>query len=426
MNKILLKNGHIFSPEDGIDEVLDLLIVGEEIEKIGKNLKVEGAKEIDLGGLTVFPGFIDLHAHLREPGYEYKEDIESGSKAAVAGGFTTVLAMPNTSPPIDSPERVEYILKRASQVGLARIYPIGAITKNRAGEDLADLRMMAEMGAVAFSDDGDWVRNSSVMRRALEYAQDFLIISHAEDKTLSPKGIMHESPLSYELGIKGIPRESEEIAVARDVLLARLTGGRLHIAHVSSKFSIKMIEMAKEAGLRVTAEVTPHHLIFTEEVMRTYDPIYKVNPPLRSEEDRKALIGALKSGIIDCIATDHAPHATFEKELDLNQAPFGILELEVAFSSLYTKLVKEGELDLGTLVAAMSTKPAQIFGFDGMGRIKEGFLADLSIWNLNEKWMVTKDSLHSKSSNTPFLGKELYAKIKYTIVGGKLIDVSNL
>ncbi len=424
MDKILIKNGHVFSPSNGIDEKLDILIVGDRIGKIGKNISDNEAKVIDASGLTIFPGFIDLHAHLREPGFEYKEDITSGSKAAVAGGYTTVLAMPNTNPPIDSPEAVEYILKRSDEVGLARILPIGTITKGRAGEELADLRLMAEFGAVAFSDDGDWVANSSVMRRALEYVPDFPIVSHAEDKTLSLKGVMNESPLSYKLGIKGIPSEAEEIAIARDVLLAKLTNGRLHIAHVSSRGSVEIVAQAKSKNLRVTAEVTPHHLLFTEEELKTYDPIFKVNPPLRTEVDRKALIEALKDGIIDCIATDHAPHASFEKEFDLNQAPFGILELEVAFSSLYTHLVLKNELDLATLVMAMTYKPAKIFGFERMGEIREGYLADLSIWNLNEKWTV-KD-LKSKSKNTPFWGKELQGKIKYTIVGGKFIDVDDL
>lgn len=424
MDKILIKNGHVFSPSNNIDEKLDIIIVGDKIVKIGKNISDNETKVIDASGLTVFPGFIDLHAHLREPGFEYKEDITSGSKAAVAGGFTTVLVMPNTNPPIDSPEAVDYILKRSNEVNLARIYPIGAITKGRSGEELADLKLMAEMGAVAFSDDGDWVANSSVMRRALEYASDVPIISHAEDKTLSLKGIMNESSLSYELGIKGIPSEAEEIAIARDVLLAKLTRGRLHVAHISSKGSIEIIAQAKSRNLRVTAEVTPHHLLFTEEELKSYDPIFKVNPPLRTEEDREALLEALKNGIIDCVATDHAPHASFEKEFDLNQAPFGILELEVAFSSLYTHLVLKNELDLGTLVTAMSYKPATIFGFNGMGEIREGFLADMSIWDLNEKWVV-KD-LKSKSKNTPFWGKELYGKIKYTIVGGKLINVEGL
>jgi len=424
MDKILIKNGHVYSPSNKIDGKYDILIVDEKIEKISESISDKEAKIIDATGLTIFPGFIDLHAHLREPGFEYKEDIESGSKAAVAGGFTTVLAMPNTNPAIDTPEAVEYIVKRSNEVGLARILPIGAITKNRAGEELADLRLMAESGAVAFSDDGDWVANSSVMRRALEYVPDTPIVSHAEDKTLSLKGIMNESPLSYKLGIKGIPSEAEEIAIARDVLLAKLTGGRLHIAHVSSKLSIEIISQAKSKNLRVTAEVTPHHLLFTEEALKTYNPIFKVNPPLRSDNDRKALIEALKTGVIDCIATDHAPHASFEKEFDLNQAPFGILELEVAFSSLYTHLVLKNDLDLATLVTSMSYKPARIFGLEKMGEIREGFQADLSIWDLKKKWIV-KD-LKSKSRNTPFLGKELYGKIKFTIVGGKLIDVEEL
>ena len=424
MNKMILKNGHIFSPADNLDGRFDILIVDGKIAEVSPRIELEGAKVLDLGGYTVFPGFIDLHAHFREPGFEYKEDIGSGSRAAVAGGYTTVLVMPNTEPPVDSPEMVEYILKRAKEVGLANIYPVGAITKGRAGSELADLKLMKEMGAVGFSDDGDWVSNSAVMRRALEYEGP--IITHAEDKTLSPGGIMNESRLSYELGIKGIPPQAEEIAVSRDILLAELTGGRLHIAHISSRGSLFFLEYAKKKNLRVTAEVTPHHLIFNEEVMRSYDPVFKVNPPLRTEEDREALISALKEGLIDAIATDHAPHASFEKEFDLNQAPFGILGLETAFSSLYTKLVKTGELSLETVILALTAKPAEIFGFSGKGRIKKGYDADLCIWKLDEKWKVTKDNLHSKSSNTPFLGEELYAKIKYTIVGGKVIDPEKL
>ncbi len=421
MNKLILKNGHVFSPADGLDGRYDILIVDGKISKISEKIDLDGVQIVNLDGYTVFPGFIDLHAHFREPGFEYKEDIESGSRAAVAGGFTTVLVMPNTDPPVDSAEMVDYVLRRAGEVGLINIRPVGAITRGRAGKELADLKLMKEAGAVAFSDDGDWVSNSSVMRRALEYEGP--IITHAEDKTLSPGGIMNESSLSYELGIKGIPHQTEEIAVARDILLAELTGGRLHIAHVSSNGSLFFIEYARTRGLNVTAEVTPHHLLFNEEVMRSYDPAYKVNPPLRTEEDRRALIRALKTGLIDVIATDHAPHASFEKEFDLNQAPFGILGLETAFPSLYTQLVMKGELDLGTLVRALSTRPAEIFGFTGKGRIKEGYDADLCVWDLTGKWMVTRDALHSKSSNTPFLGSELTGKLKYTIVGGKVIEL---
>jgi len=295
MNRILIKNGHIVDPGSGKDGVLDILVEDGKIREVNRNLKVENARVIDCTGKYVFPGFIDMHTHLREPGEEYKEDISTGSNAALHGGFTTVLAMPNTKPPIDSRGLVEFVIRRSKEEKKSEVFPVGAITKGREGRELAEIGDMREGGAIAFSDDGDWVKNSSIMRRALEYSKIFhtVIISHAEDPDLSRLGVANESALSYKLGLRGKPKESEYIAIFRDIALSRLTGGRLHIAHVSTKESAQLIKMAKEEGLPVTTEVTPHHLIFTEENLETFDPVYKVNPPLRKNEDREFLIESL-------------------------------------------------------------------------------------------------------------------------------------
>ncbi len=424
MNRILIKNGHIVDPGSGKDGVLDILVEDGKIREVNRNLKVENARVIDCTGKYVFPGFIDMHTHLREPGEEYKEDISTGSNAALHGGFTTVLAMPNTKPPIDSRGLVEFVIRRSKEEKKSEVFPVGAITKGREGRELAEIGDMREGGAIAFSDDGDWVKNSSIMRRALEYSKIFhtVIISHAEDPDLSRLGVANESALSYKLGLRGKPKESEYIAIFRDIALSRLTGGRLHIAHVSTKESAQLIKMAKEEGLPVTAEVTPHHLIFTEENLETFDPVYKVNPPLRKNEDREFLIEALKEGVIDVIATDHAPHASFEKEDEFLAAPFGMIWLDFAFSALYTFLIQKNKLDLKTVIQSLTTGPSKILGLNDRGSLEKGKRADIVIFDPEKDIEITRNFLKSKAKNTPLFGKKLKGKVIITIKEGEVFE----
>jgi len=424
MNRILIKNGHIVDPGSGKDGVLDILVEDGKIREVNRNLKVENARVIDCTGKYVFPGFIDMHTHLREPGEEYKEDISTGSNAALHGGFTTVLAMPNTKPPIDSRGLVEFVIRRSKEEKKSEVFPVGAITKGREGRELAEIGDMREGGAIAFSDDGDWVKNSSIMRRALEYSKIFhtVIISHAEDPDLSRLGVANESALSYKLGLRGKPKESEYIAIFRDIALSRLTGGRLHIAHVSTKESAQLIKMAKEEGLPVTTEVTPHHLIFTEENLETFDPVYKVNPPLRKNEDREFLIEALKEGVIDVIATDHAPHASFEKEDEFLAAPFGMIWLDFAFSALYTFLIQKNKLDLKTVIQSLTTGPSKILGLNDRGSLEKGKRADIVIFDPEKDIEITRNFLKSKAKNTPLFGNKLKGKVIITIKEGEVFE----
>jgi len=424
MNRILIKNGHIVDPGSGKDGVLDILVEDGKIREVNRNLKVENAKVIDCTGKYVFPGFIDMHTHLREPGEEYKEDISTGSNAALHGGFTTVLAMPNTKPPIDSRGLVEFVIRRSREEKKSEVFPVGAITKGREGRELAEIGDMKEGGAIAFSDDGDWVKNSSIMRRALEYSKIFhtIIISHAEEPDLSRLGVANESALSYKLGLRGKPKESEYIAIFRDIALSRLTGGRLHIAHVSTKESAQLIKMAKEEGLPVTAEVTPHHLIFTEENLEIFDPVYKVNPPLRKNEDREFLIEALKEGVIDVIATDHAPHASFEKEDEFLAAPFGMIWLDFAFSALYTFLIQKNKLDLKMVIQSLTTGPSKILGLNDRGSLEKGKRADIVIFDPGKDIEITRNFLKSKAKNTPLFGKKLKGKVIITIKEGEIFE----
>jgi len=423
--KFLIRGGRVFDPGENLDDVLDIKIEDGFIKEIGKDLGADDSEIIDARGHYIFPGFIDLHAHLREPGEEYKEDLESGARAAIYGGFTTVCIMPNTKPPIDNPEIVASLIDKAKNLGLAKILPIGTITKNRGGEILSEMVHMAKRGAVGFSDDGDWVSDSGVMRRALEYTKLTRrpIITHAEDRTLSRTGSVNEGKVSYTMGTRGIPPESEYIAIFRDISLAKLTRGRLHLAHLSTRESVELLRRAKLDGLWVTGEVTPHHLLFTEEKLLGFDTNYKTKPPLRSEEDRKALLKGLKEGFIDAIATDHAPHAAFEKEVEFETAPFGIIGLQTAFSSLYTLLVLNGELDLRTLILRLTSGPASVMGFTDTGKIKRGFRADLAIFDLEATWKVTKKSLKSRSKNTPLLGMILKGVPKIVFVEGKKFEL---
>jgi len=381
----------------------------------------DGVPRLDAGGMVCAPGLVDLHVHFREPGQEEKETVLTGSRAAAAGGFTTVVTMPNTSPPVDDSVAVRYIIDRGLEAGICRVLPSGAISVGQQGEVLAELGDMVSAGAVAFTDDGRPVMHGSLMRYALQLAHSLgvPVISHAEDITISGNGVMHSGYWSAKLGLSGIPRAAEDSMVYRDVELSRATGGHLHIAHVSTRGAVDVIRRAKEDGLNVTAEVTPHHLALDHSRCRDFSPLFKMNPPLREEADIEAVTQALADGVIDCIATDHAPHTAMEKELMFDQAPFGVIGLDTALAVGITYLVKGGKIDLGRLVATMSEQPASIFGLDG-GKLEEGGRADFILFDPDEEWRVTPDALHSRSKNSAFLGETLSGRVKATFLRGRL------
>lgn len=433
MSRILIKKGHIVDPSQRLDGVGDILIEDGKIKEIGdlgsdsgkqKNnrSKSPDLRVIDATGLYVFPGLVDMHVHLREPGYEYKETIKTGTLAAVRGGFTSVCCMPNTKPVNDNETVTEFILRKAYAEGACYVYPIGAITKGQKGEELAEMGMMFEAGCVAFSDDGMPVMNSLVMRRALEYSKLFgvPIISHAEDRTLSSGGVMNEGELSLSLGLRGIPAEAEVIMIKRDIELARLTGGRLHIAHVSTAGGVEAVREAKKAGIPVTAETCPHYFILTEDAVNGYNTNAKVNPPLRSLRDVEAIKEGLADGTIDVIATDHAPHHSDEKLCEFDRAAPGISGLETALS-LSLRLVDEGVLSLAEMVKKMSLSPAEILGLS-RGTLKTGSDADLTIVDLNKEFRVEPESFVSKGKNTPFEGFILKGVPIFTICKGSVYE----
>jgi dihydroorotase len=417
----LLRGGRVVDPasESMVEE--DVLVSDGLIEAIGSGLEASGGvPEIDLAGRLVCPGLIDIHAHLREPGREDKETIESGTKAAVRGGYTAVACMPNTEPAIDSQETVSFVLEKAARCGSCRVLPVAAITVGRKGERLTEMFELAETGAVAFSDDGDPVPSAAVMRRALEYASmiGLPVIEHCEDKSLVGKGVMHEGAASTRLGLRGIPSASEEVMVARDIKLAELTGGRLHLTHLSSAGSVAMVREAKSRGIRVTADVTPHHLALTDEAVAGYGTSFKVNPPLRSEEDRAALIEGLCDGTIDCVGTDHAPHTEIEKDAEFDVAPFGATGLETAVGVLFTHCVLPGHMSAAQLVARLTSRPAAALGLSDCGELRVGRRADITVIDPERVWTVDAADFASMSTNSPFVGRELTGAAALTIVGG--------
>lgn len=422
---LLIKGGRIVDPATGIDRVADLLVKNglvEGISRPGERMDSKAQEVISAQGKAVVPGLIDIHTHLREPGREDEETILSGSQAAVAGGFAAVACMANTYPPIDSQEGVRFVLERAKQAK-CRIYPIAAVTKGLKGEELAEVADLVKSGTVAISDDGNPIARSQIMRRALEYSKifDIPIISHCEDKDLSSEGVINESYTSTLLGLGGIPSVSEEIMVARDIHLAQFTQGRLHIAHLSTAGSLSLVREAKRKGIRVTAEVTPHHLILSDELIRqSFDPNLKMNPPLREKKDIKALREGLVDGTIDCIVTDHAPHSPEEKDVEFDAAPFGIIGLETSLGLILTELYHKGVLGLKDIISLMSTNPAQILGPKG-GSLKVGDPADITIIDLEREWKVKPSQFKSKSRNTPFGGWILKGKAIATIVGGGIV-----
>ena len=420
---LLIRNGRVIDPAGSIDAVQDVLLEGDRIERIGRALAApEDTPVLDATGKIVCPGFIDLHVHLREPGQEYKETVATGTRAAAAGGFTAVCAMANTHPVNDNRAVTDYIRAKADTEGLVRVYPIGAVTRNLGGEELAELAELAEAGCVAFSDDGKCVMNTALYRRAMEYTLPFAtpLISHAEDHQLSRGAAMNEGVVSTELGVPGAPAAAEDVMVARDILLAELTGAHVHIAHVSTAGAVRLVRDAKARGVRVTAEVTPHHLLLTEEAVRTFDANTKMNPPLRTKRDAEALVEGLIDGTIDCIATDHAPHATSEKEGEFDRAAFGIVGLETAVGLLMDRLVTPGTLPLATLVARLSRDPARLLHLPG-GSLAAGAPADLTLLDPEARWTVDPARFASKSRNTPFAGWTVTGRPWKTIVGGRIV-----
>ncbi|HEU6453000.1 MAG TPA: dihydroorotase [Gemmatimonadaceae bacterium] len=420
---ILLSGGRVIDPSVGRDETADVLLRGGKVEAIGRSLGTpDGAEVIDCSGFFVTPGFIDVHCHLREPGREDVETVATGACAAAAGGFTAVCAMPNTEPVTDNQAAVGFIIRQGLRAEAARVYPIGAISVGQRGEALAEFGEMVGAGAVAVSDDGKPVVSAHLMRTALEYAQafDIPVIDHCEEPTLARGGSMNEGMMSARLGLRGIPSEAEEIMVIRDILLARRTGGHVHLAHMSTAGSVELIRWGKERGINVTAEVTPHHLTLTEAAVGDYDTSAKMNPPLRTEADVEALREALRDGTIDLVATDHAPHHYDAKEREFADAPFGIVGLETALALVVTELVEKGIIDFPTLVDRMSTRPARLFHLDG-GTLAEGSVADVTVFDPAREWVVDPARFLSKGRNTPYAGDRVRGRAVYTIVGGRVV-----
>src|SRR6202140_3276816 len=406
MRKLIIRNGRVIDPASRLDAIRDVLVEDGRIAVIGEKLHVTGAEKFDATGLIVAPGFIDMHVHLREPGFEYAETIESGARAAAAGGFTSICPMPNTSPVNDNVTVTSYIIDRAERHAVVNVFPIGAITKNSAGEELAAIGSMVQAGIVAISDDGRPVMNARVMRRAIETARSFGIpvIDHCEDLHLSSGGDMHEGVESVRLGLRGIPAASEDVMVARDILLAELTGARFHVAHISSRHSVEMVAFAKARGLAVTAEVTPHHLTLADRAMPPYDSNYKMKPPLRSGCDVNSVVQGVVSGAIDAIATDHAPHPGSEKMQEFEQCPFGILGLETALGVALETLLHPGKIGLPRLVELFTSNPARILGIN-RGTLAAGAPADVTIFSIERAWTYDVNKSFSRSRNSPFDGK---------------------
>ncbi len=423
VNSVLIYNGRIVDPGQGIDRTGSLLIAEDKISWWGDGFK-PGYDVLHAGGLIVCPGFIDLHCHLRQPGFEDKETIATGTLAAARGGFTTIACMPNTNPPLDNPATIGYVKSVAAKEGRISVLPIGCISRGRKGEELVKMEELAAAGVIAFSDDGSPVMDSHLMRRAMEYSRalGLSVIDHCEDIALTRDGQMNEGVTSTRLGLKGMPAAAEEIILYRDLALAQLTGAHLHVAHVSTGGSVELIRRAKERGVKVTAEVTPHHLTLTEAAVIGDNTNAKVNPPLRTEKDVQALIQGLKDKVIDIIATDHAPHSETDKRCDFTRAAFGISGFETALGSLM-KLVHDGQLTLFSLIARLTCEPARIIGdrYGGLGTLAIGAPADITIFDPNKEWVVDTSVFASKGKNTPLAGTVLKGKVMATISQGKLV-----
>lgn len=412
----IIKGGYVIDPKNNIYGVFDIFIQDGKIREIAPEIKKDGVEEIDASGKYVCPGFIDMHVHLREPGREDEETIESGTRSASHGGFTSILCMPNTQPPIDNEGLVEFVYKQAKEKGVVNVYCAGCITKGREGKELTEMAFLKKAGAIAVTDDGNPVSDSHLMRRALEYSYmcGLRVVSHSEDLTLSSGGQMNEGYMSTVLGLKGIPREAEEIMVYRDIALSRLTGVPIHITHISTKGSVELIRKAKTEGIHVTCDTAPHYFTLTDESLMGYDTNFKVNPPLRTKEDVDAIIEGIRDGTIDAIATDHAPHTDYEKEMEFNDAPSGMIGLETAIG-LSLKV-----FDIKTVVTKFTIGPSNILGIP-KGTLSIGADADITILDIDKEWVVDKDRFFSKSRNTPFNGWRLKGSVEMTIVSGKVV-----
>lgn len=423
--RTIFRGAHVCDPSQGIDRVTDVVVEEGKVLAVADDstpFDVGSCEVIDCRGLLLTPGLIDLHVHLREPGYEYKEDVQSGTAAAVAGGFSAVCCMPNTDPPLDEPSVIRGLLKRAEEVGLARVYPVAAVTKGLREEGLSEMAALQEAGAVAVTDDAYPLQSAEVLRRAMEYAAQLglTLMTHCEDKSLTRDGCMNEGVTSTVMGLRGMPPVAEEIQVMRNCLMSLYTGCRLHILHVSTAGSVRILRWAKAQGVPVTAETCPHYFALTDEACLGYNTHAKMNPPLRTQADCDAIVEGLLDGTIDAIATDHAPHASHEKAQEFALAPFGIVGLETAFAVSYTELVATGRMSLSQLVDKMSCQPARILGLPG-GTLQPGAPADVALFDLNRKWTVRASEFRSKSRNTPFEGWELQGKPVLTMVGGKVV-----
>ncbi|MFO8061278.1 MAG: dihydroorotase [Bacillota bacterium] len=424
MERVLIKSGHIIDPANDTDGVRDLLIEGGVIAATGDSLAAEGAEVIDAAGCIVTPGFIDIHTHLRQPGQEYKEDIASGTRAAARGGYTALVSLANTDPVIDDEVGIRFIADAARREGAVRVYPVGSVTRGQKGKELAEMGIMVEAGARAFSDDGHPISSGRVMQLALQYSGmfDVPVCVHEEDRSISGGGVVNWGRISAIMGLPGIPAAAESAMIARDLDLCRAFGGHLHIMHVSTARSIELIREARASGLHVTCEAAPHHLALTEDLVREseYDTNTKVNPPLRTEGDRQALVYALNEGIIDAIATDHAPHSFDDKDTEYIYAEFGISGLETAFSLLHDRLVRRGEVSLGRLIEALTASPASIFDLPG-GSLGAGEPADVTILQTDRQWAVNPAEFASKGRNTPLAGWSLTGFVDTVLVGGRAV-----
>lgn len=419
--KILIKNGHVVDPKNNINETMDLLIEDARIKKVAKKIAEKADQEIDAKGKIVTPGLIDLHVHFRQPGFEYKETVETGLRSATKGGFTGVCPMPNTQPVSDRRSDMEFLLSEAKRLSLVRVWPVGAVTLKQEGKELTEFGELKKGGAVALSDDGRPITDSNILRRALEYAKkfDLVIMIHCQDEGLFCNGCMNEGFVSTKLGLPGIPVEAESVEVARDIQLADLTGGRLHFCHISGKKSLEIIRQAKAQGSKVTAETCPHYFHLTDEAILHYNTYAKMNPPLRTQEDVVAIKKALSDGTIDTIATDHAPHSDNDKSVEFDKAPFGIIGLETSLA-LSLRLIEEKVLTLPELVKKMSLEPAQIIKID-RGHLSEGAWADVTIFDPEKEWVVEKEKIESKSKNSPFLGWKMKGRATDVFCEGRQV-----
>ncbi len=420
--KLLLKGGRIINPAEKFDKIADVLVEDGKIKAIGENLEAAGSEVYDATGKVVTPGLIDLHVHFREPGQEAKEDFESGANAAAAGGFTTVCTMPNTKPAVDDAAMVRSLEKRAEDVAKVHVKIIGAVTKGQEGKELAELGDMIEAGAVAFSDDGHYDQKAKVLLNAFDYLHTFdkVIVNHDEETSLVEDGVMNEGHRSAMLGLKGRPTVAEDIAVARDIMLAEYAGSRVHVAHISSARAVDIVRQAKKRGVRVTCEVTPQHLTMTDECVNLFDTSTKINPPLRAQKDCEALLEGLKDGTIDAIVTDHSPHAQEEKDREYIYAPSGFPGLETSLGIMLTDLYHQHKLDLATIVSKMTCEPAKVFGMDA-GTLAVGKSADITVIDPELTWTVDEKKFYTKGSHSPFIGRKLKGKAVLTVVAGKIV-----